>query len=53
MRSTKQFSLSLYGIQSRKEARALVCRARALSKLTEAQALEVAQEEVKAVRRKS
>ena len=46
-------SLDFYGIKSRDDARDLVRRARAHSKLTEPQALAVAQEHVKAVRRKS
>ena len=45
-------SLDFYGIKSREEARDLVRRARARSKLTEEQALAVAQEHVRAVRRK-
>lgn len=45
-------SLEFYGIKSRAEARNLVRRARARSKLDEAQALDVAQREVRAVRRK-
>jgi hypothetical protein len=45
-------SLDFYGIKSRQDARDLVHRARALSKLSEAQALTVAQEQVQAVRRK-
>ena len=46
-------SLDFYGIKSREEARDLVRRARARSELTEEQALAVAQEQVRAVRRKS
>lgn len=46
-------SLEFYGIKSREDARDLVLRARAHGKLTEDQALVVAQEQVKAVRRKS
>ena len=46
-------SLDFYGIKSREEARDLVRRARARSKLTEEQALALAQEQVRAVRRKS
>ena len=46
-------SLDFYGIKSREEARDLVRRARVRSKLTEEQALAVAQEQVRAVRRKS
>lgn len=46
-------SLEFYGIKSREDARDLVFRARAHGKLTEDQALAVAQEQVKAVRRKS
>ena len=45
-------SLDFYGIKSRQDALDLVRRARAHSKLTEAQALTVAQEQVRAVRRK-
>jgi hypothetical protein len=45
-------SLDYYGIKSREDARDLVRRARAHSKLTEAQALAVAQEQTQAVRRK-
>ena len=41
-----------YGIKSRQGARDLVHRARAHSKLTQEQALTVAQEQVRAVRRK-
>jgi hypothetical protein len=41
-----------YGIKSRQDARELVNRARARSKLSEAQALTVAQEQVRATRRK-
>jgi hypothetical protein len=46
-------SLEFYGIKSRGEARNLVRRARARSKLDEEQALGVAQREVRAVRRKA
>ena len=46
-------SLDFYGIKSREDARDLVRRARAHSKLAEDQAVEVAQEQVRAVRRKS
>jgi hypothetical protein len=45
-------SLDFYGIKSRQDARDLVRRARAHSNLTEEQALAVAQEQVRAVRRK-
>jgi endonuclease V-like protein UPF0215 family len=45
-------SLDFYGIKSRDDARELVRRARARSKMPEDQALTVAQEEVRAVRRK-
>jgi hypothetical protein len=45
-------SLEFYGIKSRDDARDLVRRARARSKLTEEQALKVAQDEVRAARRK-
>jgi len=45
-------SLDHYGIKSREDARDLVLRARARSKLSEAQALAVAQEHVRAVRHK-
>ena len=45
-------SLDFYGIKSREDARALVARARTASALTEDKALEVAQRQVKAVRRK-
>jgi hypothetical protein len=41
-----------YGIKSREDARELVRRARAHGKLTEAQAQVVAQEQVRAVRRR-
>jgi len=44
-------SLEFYGIKSRDDARDLVRRARARSKLTEEQALALAQEQVKAARR--
>lgn len=46
-------SLDFYGIKPRDDALDLVRRARARSKLTEEQALAVAQEHVGAVRRKS
>ena len=46
-------SLDFYGIKSREDARDLVRRARVHSKLTEVQAVAVAQEQVRAVRRKS
>ena len=46
-------SLDFYGIKSREDARDLVRRARARSKLTEVQAVVAAQEQVRAVRRKS
>ena len=45
-------SLDFYGIKSREDARELVRRARAHSKLDEGQALALAQEQVRAVRRK-
>ena len=45
-------SLDFYGIKSREDARDLVRRARARSNLSEAQAMGVAQKEVRAVRRK-
>lgn len=45
-------SLDFYGIKSRQDARDLVRRARLHSKLNEDQALAVAQEQIKAVRRK-
>ena len=45
-------SLDFYGIKSRQDARDLVRRARAHSKLTEDRALAMAQEQVRAVRRK-
>ena len=45
-------SLDFYGIKSQDDARDLVRRARAHSKLTQVKALAVAQEHVKAVRRK-
>ncbi len=45
-------SLDFYGIKSREDARDLVRRARAHSKLSEEQAIAVAQKEVKALRRK-
>lgn len=46
-------SLDFYGIKSRADARDLVRRARAHSKLSDDQSLAVAQEHVRAVRRKS
>jgi hypothetical protein len=46
-------SLEFYGIKSREDARDLVRRARTRSGLAEGQALAVAQEQVRAVRRKS
>lgn len=46
-------SLDFYGIKSREDARDLVRRARAHSKLTEDRALAVALEQVRAVRRRS
>ena len=45
-------SLEFYGIKSREDARELVRRARAHSKLTEDQAVVIAQEQVRSVRRK-
>jgi hypothetical protein len=45
-------SLDFYGIKSRQDARDLVRRARAHSKLSEDQALAVAQEQMRAVRRR-
>lgn len=45
-------SLEFYGIKSREEARDLVHRARARAKLTESEALAVAQEQTRAARRK-
>jgi hypothetical protein len=45
-------SLDFYGIKSREDARDLVRRARTHSKLGEDQALALAQEQVRAVRRK-
>lgn len=45
-------SLDFYGIKSREDARDLVRRTRARSKLSEDQALAVAQEQVRAARRK-
>lgn len=45
-------SLEFYGIKSREDARALVRRARSQSKLSEAQASDLAQKEVAAARRK-
>ena len=46
-------SLDFYGIKSREDALDLVRRARARSKLTEGQALALAQEQVRAVRHRS
>ncbi len=46
-------SLDFYGIKTREDARLLVTRARARSKLTETQALAIALEEVREVRGKS
>jgi predicted nucleic acid-binding protein len=46
-------SLDFYGIKSREDARELVRRARAHSKLPDQQAAAVALEHVRAVRRKS
>jgi hypothetical protein len=46
-------SLDFYGIKTREDASVLVRRARAHSKLSEAQALAVAQAQVQVVRRKS
>lgn len=46
-------SLDFYGIKSRADARDLVRRARTHSQLSDDQALAVAQEHVRAVRRKS
>jgi hypothetical protein len=46
-------SLDFYGIKSREDARELVRRARAHSQLPEDEALAVAQDEVRAVRRGS
>jgi hypothetical protein len=45
-------SLDFYGIKSRQDARDLVRRARAHGKLSEDKALAVAQEQVRAMRRK-
>ncbi|MFT3800611.1 MAG: CopG family transcriptional regulator [Burkholderiaceae bacterium] len=45
-------SLDFYGIKSREDARDLVRRARARSRLPDDQALAVAQEHVRAARRK-
>ena len=45
-------SLDFYGIKSQDDARDLVRRARANSKLNQDQALAVAQKEIKAVRRR-
>ena len=44
-------SLEFYGLKSRTDARALVLRARGHSGLTEAQALALAEREVKATRK--
>ena len=49
---TSDESLDFYGIKSREEARNLVRRAHGRSNLDEKQALDVAQREVRAVRRK-
>jgi hypothetical protein len=46
-------SLEFYGIKSREDARDLVRRARARSGLSEGQALELAQQQVRVVRRGS
>jgi hypothetical protein len=46
-------SLDFYGIKAREYARELVRRARARSQLAEDQALAVADQEVRAVRRRS
>ena len=46
-------SLDFYGIKSREDARDLVRRARSRSKLTEEQASTLAQEQVRAARRKT
>jgi hypothetical protein len=46
-------SLEFYGIKSRQDALALVRRARAHSKLDETKAMQLALNEVRAVRRKS
>ncbi len=46
-------SLEFFGIKSRQDARDLVRRAREHSKLTDEQALAIAQKEVLVVRRKS
>jgi hypothetical protein len=46
-------SLDFYGIKSREDARELVRRARARARLPDDQALAVAQEQVRAVRRRS
>lgn len=45
-------SLEFYGIKSRNDALALVRRARSRSQLSEAQAMTVAQKQVRAVRHK-
>ena len=45
-------SLDFYGIKSRQDARDLVRRARAHGKMTEDQAMAVAQKELRVVRRK-
>jgi hypothetical protein len=44
-------SLDFYGIKAREDARELVARARARNQLSEDQALAIADEEVRAVRR--
>ncbi|HUD26745.1 MAG TPA: CopG family transcriptional regulator [Burkholderiaceae bacterium] len=46
-------SLEFYGVKSREDARDLVRRARARSGLSEGQALELAQQQVRVVRRGS
>ena len=46
-------SLDFYGIKSREDARDLVRRARSRNKLTEEQASTLAQEQVRAARRKT
>jgi hypothetical protein len=46
-------SLDFYGIKTRADARALVRRTRAHSKLPDDQAMAVAQEQVRSVRRKT
>jgi len=45
-------SLEFYGIKPREDARALVRRARAHSRLSEEDAMDLAQKEVRAARRK-